>query len=84
MSSPFQQRFTEKKPFIDPPTQSNDTIRVSKKYKIGDFVSEDDIEGKFSQKGKNPKNYPQLSAQDYSKVQNDKKGNFITRLLGEK
>tara|TARA_R110000782_G_scaffold11354_1_gene34602 strand:- start:6 stop:293 length:288 start_codon:yes stop_codon:yes gene_type:complete len=80
MSSPFQKTFSGKKPFITPQTQKTDTIRVNKKYKIGDYVSEDDIEGTFSQKGKNPKNYPQLSAQDYSEVKGDKNSNYITKL----
>ena len=80
MSSPFQKTFSGKKPFITPQTQNPDTIRVNKKYKISDYVSEDDIEGTFSQEGKNPNNYPQLSAQDYSKVKRDKKGNYIIKL----
>tara|TARA_R110002074_G_scaffold108170_1_gene233559 strand:- start:377 stop:619 length:243 start_codon:yes stop_codon:yes gene_type:complete len=80
MSSPFQKTFYENKPFITPQTQNPDTIRVKKKHNVGDYVSEDDIEGTFSQEGKNPNNYPQLSAQDYSKVKRDKKGNYIIKL----
>lgn len=55
-------------------------IRVSSKYKEGDWVSEADIESKFSRTGDDPKNYPQLSAQDYSKVRVDEKGPYIVQL----
>jgi len=70
----------KKKPFITPQAQNPDTIRVNKKHNVGDYVPEDDIEGTFSQNGKNPNNYPQFSAQDYSKVKRDKKGNYIIKL----
>jgi len=57
-----------------------DTVRVSDKYKVGDWVSEEDLEGSFSQKGDDPRNYPQLSVEDYSKVKKDKKGKYVTRI----
>ena len=57
-----------------------DTIRGFDKYKVGDMVSEDDFEAKFKLKGKNPKNYPQLSVQDYSNVKEDKKGKYVNKL----
>ena len=57
-----------------------DTVRVSDKYKVGDWVSEDDLEGSFSKEGVDPKNYPQISVQDYSKVKKDKKGKYVTRI----
>ena len=57
-----------------------DTIRVPNKYKEGDWVSEDDFEAQFKLKGKNPKNYPQLSVQDYSRVKVDEKGPYVTKL----
>ena len=44
------------------------------------MVSEDDFEDKFKLKGKNPKNYPQLSVQDYSVVKQDKKGKYVEKL----
>ena len=61
-------------------TNSVDTVRVSSKYKVGDYVSEDDLEDSFSKKGGDPKNYPQLSVQDYSEVKKDKKGKYVTRI----
>ena len=57
-----------------------DTIRVPDKYKEGDWVNEDDFEAQFKLKGKNPKNYPQLSVQDYSRVKVDEKGPYVTKL----
>ena len=55
-------------------------IRVSDKYKVGDFVSEDDLESKFKRKGGDPKDYPQLSVQDYSKVKKDDMGLYVEKL----
>ena len=57
-----------------------DTIRGFDKYNVGDYVSEDDFEAKFKKKGNNPKNYPQLSVQDYSRVKQDKKGKYVNKL----
>ena len=57
-----------------------DTIRGFDNYNVGDYVSEDDFEGKFKKTGNNPKNYPQLSVQDYSRVKEDKKGKYVNRL----
>ena len=56
------------------PGGKQDRVYGFKKYKVGDYVSEDDLESKFKQKGDNPKNYPQLSVQDYSTVKKDKLG----------
>ena len=65
----------------DPREKVTDTIRVSKKYKPGDYVEEFELEKAVKkQTGK----YPQLSAQDYSTVKKDKKGNYITKLEDEK
>ncbi len=70
--------FNEEK---DPREQPRDTIRVSNKYKPGDYVEEYELEEAVKkQTGK----YPQLSAQDYSTVKKDKKGNYITKLEDEK
>ncbi len=84
MSSPFQKVFSEKSPFSqekDPRERKKDTIRVSNKYKPGDYVEEVELEDAVKkQTGK----YPQLSAQDYSTVKKDKKGNYITKLENEK
>ena len=84
MSSPFQKAFSNKSPFNEeknPREQSRDTIRVSKKYKPGDYVEEFELEEAVKkQTGK----YPQLSAEDYSTVKKDKKGNYITKLEDEK
>jgi len=83
MSSPFQKAFSNKSPFNEeknPREQSRDTIRVSNKYKPGDYVEELELEEAVKkQTGK----YPQLNAQDYSTVKKDKKGNYITKLEDE-
>ena len=63
-----------------PGKAQGDTIRGFDKYKVGDYVSEDDFEAKFKLKGKNPRNYPQLSVQDYSKVKEDRKGKYVNKL----
>ena len=56
----------------------NDTIRVSKKYKPGDFVEEFELEKEIK---KQTGAFPQLSVQDYSKVQLDDKGrNIVVKL----
>tara|TARA_R110002020_G_scaffold118140_7_gene270130 strand:- start:3035 stop:4039 length:1005 start_codon:yes stop_codon:yes gene_type:complete len=57
-----------------------DTVRGFSNYKVGDMVSEDDFESKFKKKGNNPKNYPQLSVQDYSVVKKDARGKYVNRL----
>jgi hypothetical protein len=84
MSSPFQKAFSNKSPFSkekDPREKAKDTIRVSNKYKPGDYVEEFELEDAVKkQTGK----YPQLSAQDYSTVKKDKKGNYITKLKEKK
>ena len=49
-------------------------VYVSNTNKVGGYVSEDELESKFKKKGNDPKNYPQLSVQDYSKVMVDDKG----------
>ncbi len=65
----------------DPREKVKDTIRVSNKYKPGDYVEEFELEDAVKkQTGK----YPQLSAQDYSTVKQDNKGNYITKLEYEK
>ena len=52
----------------------SDTIRVSKKYKPGDFVEEYELEKEIK---KQTGAFPQLSVQDYSKVKVDDKGRNI-------
>jgi hypothetical protein len=64
---------------------SRDTIIInkpSKIYKPGDYVTEDDFEAQFSLKGKDPKNYPQLSVQDYSTIKVDEKGPYVVKESG--
>ena len=59
------------------PMQS-DTIRVSSKYKPGDFVEEYELEKEVK---KQTGDFPQLSAQDYSQVQRTPKGeNIIVKI----
>ena len=65
----------------DPREKVKDTIRVSNKYKPGQYVEEFELEDAIKkQTGK----YPQLSVQDYSTVKKDKKGNYVTKLKDEK
>ena len=62
-----------------------DTIRInkpSKIYKPGDYVTEDDFEAQFSLEGKDPKNYPQLSVEDYSTIKVDEKGPYVVKESG--
>tara|TARA_B100000575_G_scaffold152521_1_gene121706 strand:+ start:10 stop:261 length:252 start_codon:yes stop_codon:yes gene_type:complete len=65
------------------PDGRSDRIYGFKKYKVGDYVSEDDLESKFKLKGDNPKNYPQLSVQDYSTVKKDKLGRKYVEHLND-
>ena len=64
----------------DPP--KTDTLRspVISGYKKGEMLMEGDLEGYFSKEGNDPKDYPQLSVQDYSTVKKDKKGKYVTKL----
>ena len=62
------------------PGGKRDRIYGFSKYKVGDMVSEDDFEDKFKLEGENPKNYPQLSIQDYSVVKQDRKGKYVEKL----
>lgn len=62
------------------PDGKADRIYISNKYKVGDYMSEDDFEAKFKKKGNNAKDYPQISVQDYSRVKSDKKGNYVEKL----
>ena len=65
----------------DPRERVTDTIRVSNKYKPGDYVEEFELEDAIK---KQTGDFPQLSVQDYSKVKKDKKGNYVTKLKDEK
>jgi len=51
-----------------------DTIRVSSKYKPGDYVEEYELEDAIMEQ---TGDYPQLSVKDYSQVKKDKKGNYV-------
>lgn len=59
----------------------SDTIRVSPKYKVGDFVEETELEKEIK---KQTGAFPQLSVQDYSKVQLDDRGKNIVVKLNDK
>jgi hypothetical protein len=61
------------KKFVDK-RRDRDTIRVSNKYKVNDYVEEYELEDAIK---KQTGDYPQLSAQDYSTVKKDKKGNYV-------
>jgi len=54
--------------------KSENRVYVSDTNKVDTYVSEDELESKFKKKGDDPKDYPQLSVQDYSKVKVDKDG----------
>ena len=51
-----------------------DTIRVSNKYKPGEYVEETELENAIK---KQTGDFPQLSVQNYSQVKKDKKGNYV-------
>lgn len=85
MSSIFSSPFMAKSPFHqeDEPSRGSTTgnkIRVSKSYKKGELISEDDLEAKFKRSGGKSKDYPQLSVQDYSPVKVDEKGPYVIKL----
>tara|TARA_R100000152_G_C6704163_1_gene133047 strand:- start:114 stop:485 length:372 start_codon:yes stop_codon:yes gene_type:complete len=74
-SSPFQATIKQdKSKTIEKIDEESNRVYVSDTNKVGDWVSEDELESKFTKKGSDPKNYPQLSVQDYSKVKVDKDG----------
>ena len=76
MSSIFSGPFMDKKPF-----SSSNKIRVSKKYKKGDYVSEDDLDKAL--KLPNSKGQTGVSGQDYSKVKYDTRGPYVVK-IGDK
>lgn len=64
----------------DPREKVKDTIRVSNKYKPGEYVEEFELEDAIKkQTGK----YPQLNVEDYSTVKKDKKGFYVTKLKND-
>ena len=65
------------------PGGKQDRVYGFRKYKVGDYVSEGDFEGKFKLKGNDSKNYPQLSVQDYSTVKKDKLGRKYVEKLND-
>jgi len=67
----------------DPP--KTDTLRspVISGYNTGEMLQEGDLEGYFSRTGDDPKDYPQLSVQDYSPVKEDDKGKFVVKSEGD-
>tara|TARA_Y100000593_G_C4198644_1_gene280673 strand:- start:81 stop:812 length:732 start_codon:yes stop_codon:yes gene_type:complete len=66
----------------DDPTER---IYIEGDYKEGDLITEDDFESQFKRTGEDPKDYPQLSVQDYSEIRVDEKGMYIQKLEeGEK
>ena len=73
MSSIFSGPFMQKRPF-----SSNNKIRVSKKYKKGDYVSEDDL-GK-ALRLPNSKGKTGVSGQDFSTVKYDSRGPYVVRI----
>ena len=63
---------------IKPKPMQSDTIRVSSKYKPGDYVEEYELERRIK---KQTGDFPQLSVQDYSEVRKDDKGkNIVVKL----
>ena len=74
-ASKFSGLFMKKSPmYIDPREKASDTIRVPKKYKLNEIVSEDDLDKVTKQT---------VSGQDYSRVKVDKKGPYVT-YIGDK
>jgi len=61
---------------VDP----TERIYVSDTYAAGDMITEDDLENAFAQTGNDPKDYPQLSVQDYSEVREDENGRYVEKL----
>lgn len=62
------------------PVDPTEKIYVEGDYKEGDLVMEDDLESQFKRTGNNPKDYPQLSVQDYSEIRVDEKGMYVQKL----
>ena len=73
--SPLMQAAVGGEEQIDP----TERIYGFDQYKAGDMVTEDDLEGMFEQTGNNPKDYPQLSVQDYSEVREDENGKYVEK-----
>ena len=74
--SPLMQAAVGGEEQIDP----TERIYVGDTYRQGDLISEDDLEGSFKKTGNNPKDYPQLSVQDYSEVREDENGLYVQKL----
>ncbi len=63
----------------DQPVNPTEKIYIGSDYKEGDLVSEDDLEGAFKKTGNDPKDYPQLTVQDYSEVRVDENGMYVQK-----
>lgn len=57
--------------------KEEERIYVGGTYEVGDLVSEDDLEDAFKREGNDPKDYPQLSVQDYSEIKEDENGMYV-------
>ena len=72
----------------DDDSKSNKKVNIPKRIYVADsnkvdsYVSEDELESKFKKTGNDPKDYPQYSVQDYSKVKVDKDGRKYVEHLG--
>ena len=76
-SSPFQQTEEAMEEEMKDPTEK---IYIEGDYKEGDLINEDDFENQFKRTGEDPKDYPQLTVQDYSEVRVDEKGMYVQKL----
>ena len=74
--SPLMQAAVGGEEQVDP----TERIYVGDTYRQGDLISEDDLEGSFKKTGNDPKDYPQLSVQDYSEVREDENGLYVQKL----
>jgi len=77
MKSPLEQ---EEMMMDEKPVDPTEKIYVEGDYKEGDLVMEDDFESQFKRTGNDPKDYPQLSVQDYSEIKVDEKGMYVQKL----
>ena len=81
MKSPLEQEemMMEEKP-VDPTEKIYLSRQINLNYKEGDLVDEGDFEAQFKRTGNDPKDYPQLSVQDYSEIRVDENGMYVQKL----
>ena len=78
--SPLMQAAVSGEEQVDPTEKIYIKGEAGLNYKEGDLVEEGDFEAQFKLSGNDPKDYPQLTVQDYSEIRVDENGPYVQKL----